>query len=153
MTALPHLAGRIVGLIHSLSDKGGLTVEVERVESNGGKLITLTRDASVMRYSPQLSYSPQVTLYFAPNGSLELIFINKEIQSYQECGGLVCLAELVRVFNVLVSTNFTFRVISVKESIVQAEMYGKGYPYTNKVCAMITADQESGLITDIRPLM
>jgi hypothetical protein len=113
----------------------------------------LTRDASVMRYSPSLSYSPQATLYFVPDGSLGLTFINGEVQNYMEHGGLVRLAELVRVFNVLVSTNFTFRIISVDGPIVQAEMYGSGYPYHNKPCATIVADQESGLVTDIRPLV
>ncbi|SRR6266498_3817919 len=157
MTPLPHLAGRIVGLIHSLSDKGGLTVEVEHADSDGGRLIALTRDASVMRYSPPLPYSPQVSLYFVPDGSLGLTFINDEeargYHVYAERSGLVRLAELVRVFNVLVSTNFTFRIISVDESIVQAEMYGSGYPYHNKPCATIVADQERGVVTDIQPLV
>jgi hypothetical protein len=150
MTALPHLAGRIVALIHSLSDKGGLTVEVEQDDSDidGGKLIALTRDASVLRYSPQLPYSPCARLYFYGSGELALTFINDEMQNYGEHGGLVRLAELVRAFNILVSADFTFRITSIAGPMVQAEMYG-----WRKVCATITADQERGVVTDILPLI
>lgn len=156
MTALPRLAERIVGLIHSLSDKGGLTVEITQSDSDGGRLIALTRDARVLRYSPQLPYSPRVSLYFVPDGALGLTYINDEAKGYHvysQRGGLVRLAELVRVFNVLVSTNFTFRITSVDGSSVQAEMYGTGYPYHNKPCAIIIADQERGAVIDIQPLV